>query len=82
LSGVKRRLWFEQLDQFALATTEAHISTRALGASKMVVPYGITDAALGSLPDKHVLITAEHRLSGYLISQGRVAINFNHFRIF
>jgi hypothetical protein len=75
-------LWFERLEQFALATMEAHIPTQELGASSMAVPYGITDAALGSLSDRHVLITAEHRLSGYLISNGREAVNFNHFRIF
>lgn len=82
LSGWKRKLWFEQLERFSVATMETHIPTQQLGANRLIVSYGITDAALGSLPNDHVLITAEHRLSGYLTSIGRQALNFNHFRVF
>jgi hypothetical protein len=82
LTGFKRRLWFEQLERFTVETVEAHVPTQQLGSSLLIVPYGITDAALGSMPDNHVLITAEHRLSGHLVSNGRQVLNFNHFRSF
>lgn len=80
LSGYKRDLWFTALARFASLTSEAHISTQTVASSPLLVPFGVTDAALGSLPDNYVLITAEHRLSGHLASLGKQVLNFNHFR--
>jgi len=80
LSGYKRDLWFSALARFASVTGEIHVPTSDVAVSPLLVPFGVTDAALSSLPSNYVLITAEYRLSGHLASSGRAVINFNHFR--
>ena len=80
LSGFKRDLWFDALGRFASVTQEFHVPTQAVATSPLFVPFGVTDAALSSLPTDYVLITAEHRLSGHLFSIGKPVLNFNHFR--
>ena len=80
LSGYKRLRWFEVLSHFARLTPEAHVSTAEVGQHELMVPFGVTDAALGILAQNHVLITAEYRLSGRLAEDGRHVLNFNHFR--
>ncbi|MEO7029064.1 MAG: hypothetical protein ABI147_06640 [Acidobacteriaceae bacterium] len=79
LSGLLRDSWFAELAQFAIVTNEAHCGTQTLDA-EVTIKFGITDAALFELSETYTLITAEHRLSGYMSSMNRNVINFNYLR--
>lgn len=82
LHGFRRDLWYSALSRFANASTEAHISTNTVAGSSLLIPLGITDAALGELSDPYVVLTADFPLYGRLERLGRVAVNFNHLRSF
>jgi rRNA-processing protein FCF1 len=80
LSGAVRDEWYAALANFAVITPEVHVATSVVGELPEVARFGITDAALRKLAETHMVITLEHRLSGYLQSLNLNAINFNHAR--
>ena len=82
LSGVLREDWFGSLAEFTSITDESHVPTQTLPKLPEFVTFGVTDAALTALTEDHVVITLEHRLSGYLQREGKNVINFNHLRPF
>jgi hypothetical protein len=80
LSGANRDAWFAKLAQYSILTMEAHIPTKSLGDCPETIRFGITDSALTQLSVNFVLLTAEHRISGYLQSINKQVLNFNNLR--
>jgi hypothetical protein len=80
LSGPQRSAWFERLAEFCLLTKENHVATTLLGDRVETVRFGVADSALAYLSDSVVLLTAEHRISGYLQDRGKQVLNFHNLR--
>lgn len=80
LSGSDRAMWFTELARYATLATEAHIPTSLLGSQPETIRFGFADSALRQLSKEFVVVTAEHRLSGYLEDRDAQVLNFNHLR--
>jgi len=80
LTGEKRRAWFAELASYAVVTRERHAPTASLGNLPEAISFGFADAALCFLNKQTVLITAEYRLYGHLVSTSSEVLNFNHLR--
>ncbi len=80
LNGPLRNDWFAMLATVTLATEEAHISTQSLALRSEFTRFGVIDTALTALTKDYVIVTLEHRFSGYLRSRGLHVINFDEKR--
>jgi hypothetical protein len=81
LTGRQREQWFTELASYGKLVRETHIPTKLLGQQIETIRFGFPDSALKQLSGSTVVITAEHRLSGYLEDRGGQVLNFNHLRL-
>jgi len=68
------------LQRLFTAWSELYEPSLRLTAGSHYIDYGLTDAALVSLSEKYLLVTADGRLARRLSDLNRDVLNFNHYR--
>jgi hypothetical protein len=80
LSSSTRAAWFSLLAEFAVNTDDRSPELKLLARKDEFVRFGVTDSALTELADEYQVLTTDFRLSGYLRSLGKYALNFSDLR--
>jgi predicted nucleic acid-binding protein len=80
LKGSFGLMLLDELQKFSNQTTEIYRESKILSERYEFRTLGITDCALAELSETVTVVTTDFRLAGYLQSQGKQVINFNHRR--
>jgi hypothetical protein len=81
LGEPRRSLYFEVFAQEIPLMEEYYIESRVISGSPVFPRFGLADTGIISLPkNQYLVITADHRLAGYLESIEIDVINFHHLR--
>jgi rRNA-processing protein FCF1 len=78
-SPIKEK-WFAHFQNALQLFDERQFVSRELSCKDEFLAFGLTDTALFSLCGEALLVTEDHRLSGYLRSKNLPVINFSDLR--
>lgn len=86
LTGSYKRDWDTNFiallrsERTRIGMRETWVSAVELSEEPEFLPFGITDTALTQLSAEALVVTEDHRLSGYLRNRGVAVLNFDHLR--
>ena len=77
----KRTEYFNALSSEVAVIKEHYVPSSALGSPRELQSYGVADLAIaGAASGRHLVVTADFPLYGFLRKKGVDVVNFNHIR--
>ncbi|MGA9068712.1 MAG: hypothetical protein WB424_00570 [Terracidiphilus sp.] len=80
LPGWRKSSWTEYFSEQIQLIPELFEDSAQIASDASAIRFGLTDAALASLANTHLVITVDWPLTGFLESRGLAVLNLRHLK--